>query len=122
MTNAIDSILPNFTLFILVLAPIMIIAFYLMALAVTYFKLKFPPVSARREKIAKSLNFAIPLYMIFPVYDIVAYLTGNLDTIFDELFSKHVPRLTMLILFVGVLQVYCYASSGRHAKEVKTRE
>jgi len=112
MSNAIDSVFPNFTILVLVIGPLIIVAFYVMTLAVVHFKIRFPPISAKREKFAKFLNLFIILYFIFPIWDMGSYLFGNRDTIFDRLFTVHAVWITFIILCVGIGQCICYSPMG----------
>ena len=109
----IDQWFPGFTIFILVLMPVMVVAIYLMIMAMKYFNLRFKPVSQRRQKVAKWLNLPIVAYMIFPLYDIASYFNQDLDSVSDRLFSVHLVNLTFIIIIVGIAQVFCYASYGR---------
>ena len=99
----IDSIFPNFTFFVMMLAPfIIVLTFVFVALSRWLgWRVRKIPVG----KVERYLGYVPVLYLFFPIYEIGQYLWGMRDSIVDRLFTYHFPIIVYLILFVGIGQV-----------------
>ena len=117
MTFDIDAWIPNFTLFIYILAPFILMLFAIMILASRWLKLedKGPKKSMT---FAEMLGLIPALYLLQPIYEIGEYLYGTRTGIVDRLFLDHFPIFMFLVLCVGIGQVGYYWLSMGDAGEV----
>lgn len=117
MAIDIDNWIPNFTLFIYVLAPIVLMLFAIMVLASKWLKLedKGPK---KRMTFAEMLGIIPALYLLQPMYEIGEYLYGTRTEIVDRLFLYHFPIFMFLVVCVGIGQVVYYWLSMGTAGEV----
>lgn len=117
MVFDIDAWIPNFTLFVFVLAPMVLMLFVVMVLASRWLKLgdKGPK---KRMTFAEMLGLIPALYLLQPFYEIAEYLYGTRTEIVDRLFIYHFPIFMFLVVCIGIGQVVYYWLSMGTAGEV----
>ena len=96
--------IPNFTLFILVLAPVILLILFGAIFISRYVNLRSKKVRVKK-KWSELLGYIPAFYILFPIWEIVEYLMGERETILDRLFGVHFPVIMVIIIIVGIGQV-----------------
>jgi len=115
----IDAWFPNFTLFVFVLAPVLLLVLFSMTILERLGKI--PPARQPRKEgrnFSEILGLIPVVYITWPLWEIAEYLIGVRDTINDRLWQFHMPVIMELIIVVGVGQVLYYFYATRPVKEV----
>ncbi len=123
MAYDIDAWFPNFTLFTLILAPIVLLVMFVMVALVRLGKLPAPaPLTGGRFDFVTLIGLIPLVYIALPLWEIMEYLTGERDIINDRLWDEHLPIVMELIIYAGIIQVLyiLYATAkARKSKGVK---
>lgn len=119
MAFNIDDWIPNFTLFVYVLAPLILGIIFIMIILSRWFNLRKVGEPRAKLTFADKIGLIPALYLIEPIWEIGEYLNGTRDTIFDRLFTYHFPIFMFLVLCVGIGQVGYYWISMGTAGEVR---
>ena len=107
MAFNIDDWIPNFTLFVLYLAPLILFLIAGFVIVSRFYNLR------RGEKKTKKyfvdyVGYLPALYLIAVIYEIGEYLFGIRETIADRLFLYHFPIFMFLTVVAGIFQVCWY--------------
>ena len=105
MTFALDEWFPNFTLFVMVLTPALILLTYAMIAISRFMKLKPIGESSRGMKIGTYLGYVPILYMFWPLLEIAEYIMGDRGEIVSRLFTYHFENVMIIIVIVGIGQI-----------------
>lgn len=116
MAFDIDSWIPNFRLFVMILAPLVLILFAIMVLASRW--LKIGKGAKKRMTFAEMLGLIPALYLLQPMYEMGEYLYGTRTEIVERLFLYHFPIFMFIVVCVGIGQVVYYWLSMGDAGEV----
>ena len=121
MSFNIDDWIPNFTLFVLILTPMVLAILFIVLIISRWLRLRTPgePRPKRKMSFAELIGLIPALYLIEPIWEIGEYLNGTRDEIVDRLFTYHFPIFMFLVLCVGLGQVGYYWISMGTAGEVK---
>lgn len=119
MSFNIDDWIPNFTLFVYILAPMVLALIFIMIILSRWFSLRKANEPKRRMSFAELIGLIPALYLIEPIWEIGEYLNGTRDEIVDRLFTYHFPIFMFLVLCVGMGQVGYYWLSMGTAGEVR---
>ena len=117
MAFNVDDWIPNFTLFVYVLAPLVVSIVFIMIIISRWLGLE----KNKRAKLdfAQLLGLIPALYLIEPIWEIGEYLRGIRTEIAQRLLLYHFPIFMFLVVCVGIGQVgYYWISMGDHG-EVK---
>jgi hypothetical protein len=110
----IDEFIPNFTLFLFVLAPTILIFLFVMVLLSRWMKRK----PGKGKSWAELIGYIPMIYLISPIIEIYQYFIGERDDMIQRLFGYHFPIMMFLIVCVGIGQVSYYWVSMGPAGEV----
>ena len=111
MLNAfdVDSVIPNFTLFVMILAPMLMVVIFVIYLIRRYFEGK-----DTKKNFPEIVGYIPVIYMFFPLYEMGEYLAGTRSSIMDRLFGYHFGMIMFLIVLTGICQViYYWMQHGR---------
>lgn len=119
MAFNIDDWIPNFTLFVFVLTPLILSTIFIMIILSRWLGLKKAGQKKPKLTFAQLIGLIPALYLIEPIWEIGEYLNGTRSEIADRLLLYHFPIFMFLVLCVGIGQVgYYWISMGDHG-EVK---
>jgi len=105
MTFNLDEWFPNFTLFVLVLAPALILITYALISISRFMKLQPIGNDTKGMKIGTYLGYVPILYMFYPVWEIAQYIMGNRGDVVARLFTYHFGNIMIIIVIVGIGQI-----------------
>lgn len=116
MSFDINQFIPNFTLFVFILAPMIITILFVMTVASKWFQGKAR--KKKRRSWAQLIGYIPAIYLVSPVIEIYQYLVGERASFVPRLFGYHFPILMFLIICTGIGQVCYYWVSMGPAGEV----
>jgi len=105
MSFSLDEWFPNFTLFVLVLTPALILITYALIAISRFMKLKPIGNDTKGMKIGTYLGYVPILYMFYPVWEIAQYIMGNRGDVVARLFTYHFGNIMIIIVIVGIGQI-----------------
>lgn len=105
MAFNLDAWFPNFTLFVLILTPVLIIITYALISISRFMKLEPIGNDTKGMKIGTYLGYVPILYMFYPIWEIAEYIMGNRGEVVARLFTYHFGNLMILIVIVGMGQI-----------------
>lgn len=98
-----DGIFPNFTLFVLILAPVMVILIFSLTLLMRFFRVG--KVQKEPKSFYEIIGYLPAIYLFFPIWEIAEYILGTRTSILDRLFEIHFPNMMFLIVLTGIAQI-----------------
>jgi len=97
-----DDWVPNFTLFVLLLTPLVCVLVFSLAAFARYLRVRG---TKPKRTLLEFAGYLPIVYMIFPMWDIGQYLLGYREFITERLFVFHFANLLSIIVLVGIVQV-----------------
>lgn len=98
---------PNFDLFVLVIAPIIVSILFVMVLISRWLHLKSQAPRVKNT-FAELIGYIPVIILFFVFWEILEYLLQVRETVADRLFDYWLPTLTWIIIFIGIAQVLYY--------------
>ena len=113
MSYGFDLWFPQFTLFALMLGPIIMVIVFSFTVLSRWLGIKPKSYRADKHKWVEYLSYVPMVYLFFPVYHMAEYLWGSLPNLYTTLFTVDLPAMTTIILLVGIGQCTYYILFGR---------
>lgn len=110
MSWSLDAWFPNFTLFVVYLAPALLLIIFATLIFSRIFRWDLTPnkLPTKHRTMAEMLGYFPLVYIFFPIWDIAEYVFGQRSSILDRLFTFHFPNMMFIIVLVGIGQVLYY--------------
>lgn len=102
----IDSVFPNFTIFVIVLTPIIILLLIISLIIEDYLlnKVKKKQKPKMERDIVVVLGYIPLFYLIAVIIEIIQYIYGMREDFSARLFGTHLENMTYFILVIGIMQ------------------